>query len=212
MTDKNLKLPGSASNADPEREFHETWRRQLQRMSQRRLPLWPQRWEARRLRRQMSPRDRTFGEMRPGQAGNWPGGRPGLRTCSKCDGKFAFPRMVDERPGDVVFRCPICGAEVHRIKREHWVASREWQQRWFDRMRRAHRIVGQRASGRGDAGQLASSAPDWQQAESETLEQTQCDAALPAPKREGRIAKLIRRLRWKSSKAPSKDLGDSDER
>jgi predicted RNA-binding Zn-ribbon protein involved in translation (DUF1610 family) len=212
MTDENLKPPGSVSSADPQREFRETWRRQLQQMPQGPLPPWQGRREERRLWRQMSPRDRIFGEMRLGQAGTWPRGRVGLQTCPKCDGTFAFARMVDEGSGDVMFHCPMCGAEVRRIKREDWVARREQGQRWLDRMQRAHRVGGRWAPGWRDADQLASPAPGWQQAESETPERAQCDAAPPAPKREGRIAKLMRRLRRKSSIAPSADLGDSDER
>ena len=82
------------------------------------------------LRQQQDPRNRTLGEMRPHQPGSGPGNRFGPHTCPECHGKFLFPKMVDEGHGDIQRHCPICGAELGRIKRKRYIAERErWRQR-----------------------------------------------------------------------------------
>jgi hypothetical protein len=56
--------------------------------------------------------------------------------------------VADEGHGDIRLHCPICRAELRRIKREHYVAERE---RWASWTERIHRTLEEDASKSVDA-------------------------------------------------------------
>ena len=65
--------------------------------------------------------NRSLDQIGPSASGSMT--RQGPHTCPDCDGRFSFLKVVDKGHGAIRLHCPVCGAELGRIKRKHFGSS-----------------------------------------------------------------------------------------